>query len=277
MRNAIEVAFHVRVINRAAALREVLPHYRQRAVCTPPGSEPVGAFQEVRFKDRFQDQKHRCLDHPVPEVRDAQRPQLPVRFGDIHPPHRSDAVGLFPQLSGQLFKKGFLTFSLDLLDRDPVHSRFAAVGPNLRPCRQQRLGVAHQPIKALEAIPLLLFGFRAQLRSPFPEFRRQSGFPHGQLDPGLFCRRLDFHLPNQPRFSLSPLRSCQGPFAPRALPRFHATMASPTPLPPAHALWIWRTPRPAPRGTGGKDIPACPTQPSLRAAPTHPGEPRCCP
>jgi len=40
--------------------------------------------------------------------------------------------------------------------------------------------------------------------------------------------------------------------------------ASPTPLPPTHALWIRRTPRRARRATGGRGLPVCPTQPSLR-------------
>ena len=39
-----------------------------------------------------------------------------------------------------------------------------------------------------------------------------------------FCRRPNFHPANQLPNLLSPLRSCQGPFAPRALPRFGATM-----------------------------------------------------
>jgi len=93
----------------------------------------------------------------------------------------------------------------------------------LCPSRSQRLRVTHQPVKAVEAILLLLFGFPTQLRSPVPEFRRQHRFPYPQLRFQLSCRRWMVHPPISSQDSLSPLRSCQGPFAPQALPRFIAT------------------------------------------------------
>ncbi len=73
--------------------------------------------------------------------------------------------------------------------------------------------MTHKPIKAVEAEPLLLFGFRTQLRSPVPEFWRQHRFPEGIFLSRLSCYRLIAHS-NQPRFFLSPHRSCQGPLAP---------------------------------------------------------------
>ena len=78
--------------------------------------------------------------------------------------------------------------------------------------------MTHKPVKAVEAEPLLLFGFRTQLRSPVPEFWRQHRFPKGIFLSRLSCRRLITH-PNQPRFFLSPHRSCQGPLAPPRLDR----------------------------------------------------------
>ena len=71
-------------------------------------------------------------------------------------------------------------------------------------------------------LPISLFGFHAQLLSPVTEFRRQARFPYGQFSCRFSCHRLVSH-PNQLRSFLSPLRSCQGPLAPRALPRFLAT------------------------------------------------------
>src|SRR5437870_13141390 len=91
--------------------------------------------------------------------------------------------------------KGLLALLLALLDTCSLPARFAAVGSDLRPGRPQRLGVAHQPVKAVEAITLLLFGFRTQLRSPVPEFRGQYRFPHGQLYARFFCRRRFIHSP----------------------------------------------------------------------------------
>src|SRR2546428_8948813 len=51
--------------------------------------------------------------------------------------------------------------------------------------------------------------------------------------------------------------------------------ASPTPLPPTHSLLI-RCASCFVAETGGKGLPACPTQLSLRAVPFHPGELRRC-
>ena len=78
--------------------------------------------------------------------------------------------------------------------------------------------MTHKPVKAVEAEPLLLFGFRTQLPYPVPEFWRQHRFPKGIFLSRLSCRRLITH-PNQPRFFLSPHRSCQGPLAPPRLDR----------------------------------------------------------
>jgi hypothetical protein len=156
--DAVEVAFHVRIDHRAEASGEVLADDFQRVVRASPGSEPVRAFQKVRFENRLQYQKHRRLNHPVSDVRDAQRPQFPVGFGNIHPPHRSGAVGLVLQLAGQLF-----AFLLDLFDGHSIDPRSACVGADLRPRCIQRLGVTHQPVKAVEAVSLLLFGFRTQV------------------------------------------------------------------------------------------------------------------
>jgi hypothetical protein len=72
----------------------------------------------------------------------------------------------------------------------------------------------------------LLFGVRAQLRSPVPEV--------------LSVYRSGLHLSNQLRFSLSPLRSAKAPWLHGRYPASTLLWASPTPQPPAPALWIRR-------------------------------------
>jgi hypothetical protein len=49
--------------------------------------------------------------------------------------------------------------------------------------------VADQPLETVEAKTPLLFGFRAQLRSPFTNFLRQLCFPHSQFPGQIFCLR----------------------------------------------------------------------------------------
>jgi hypothetical protein len=76
--------------------------------------------------------------------------------------------------------------------------------------------------------------------------------------------------------SLSPSRSAKAPSLHGRYPASSLLWASPTPPPPTHALWIRHAPCPAPCGAGGGGLPACPTIPSLRAAPFHPGKLRRC-
>jgi hypothetical protein len=54
----------------------------QRIVLSPPGSEPVGEAEEVRFVDGIENLHHRALDDLVFQCGDAERALPPVRFRD---------------------------------------------------------------------------------------------------------------------------------------------------------------------------------------------------
>jgi hypothetical protein len=82
--------------------------------------------------------------------------------------------------------------------------------------------MADQSIQTIEAKALLLFGFRAQLRSPSSNFLRQLGFPHCQLPYRIFCLRW-FHQ-SVPCSSESACSIRQGPLAPGSFEPFLATM-----------------------------------------------------
>src|ERR1035437_7128665 len=69
----------------------------QRLVGRAPRSEPVRTIQEIRLKDRLQDQQGRHLHYPVAYRRNPQRPQLPIRLRNVHALHRLRLVGPRPQ------------------------------------------------------------------------------------------------------------------------------------------------------------------------------------
>jgi hypothetical protein len=60
---------------------------------------------------------------------------------DFLPPRQTGRAD-FPHPALAWRWEGFLVFLLDLLNRDSIHSRFAAVGTDLRPRLPQCLGVA---------------------------------------------------------------------------------------------------------------------------------------
>jgi len=134
----------------------------------------------------------------------------------------------------------------------------ALVPSHRRPRGLQHVTAAHQAVETVEAIPLLLFGFLAQLLSQFPQARRQYRFPQGKLLDRWLCRRLS-HLANQLRVPLTRLDVGQGSLAPSRLDRnLIATMSpSDAPLPPQAPLWLpmpgcrWPTRRGASQVPGG--------------------------
>jgi hypothetical protein len=60
----------------------------QRLMRRTPRSEPKGTIQEIRLKDRLQDQQGRHWYHPVAHRRDTQRSQLPIRLRNGDALHR---------------------------------------------------------------------------------------------------------------------------------------------------------------------------------------------
>jgi hypothetical protein len=79
-----------------------------------PGPKAVGTFLEIRFKDRLQNQQRCRLDDPVADRRNAQRSQLPVGLGDIHPLDRLGAISLLAQFGLDFIEKPFRpAFRLD--------------------------------------------------------------------------------------------------------------------------------------------------------------------
>src|SRR5262249_30710876 len=58
----------------------------------PPRAVPVLLRLQVGLEDRLQAQHRRHLRYAVYDARDAQRPLLAIRFGDVHTPDRLGTV-----------------------------------------------------------------------------------------------------------------------------------------------------------------------------------------
>src|ERR1035441_4976565 len=69
----------------------------QRLMRRAPRSEPIGTIQEIRLKDRLQDQQGRHLYPPVAHRRDTQRSQLPIRLRNVNASHCLRLIGLRAQ------------------------------------------------------------------------------------------------------------------------------------------------------------------------------------
>jgi hypothetical protein len=190
------------------------------------GPEAVGARQEVRLEDGLQDQEGRHLHHPVAHRGDPHRAPLAVLLLDVDPAYGVRRIRLRPErlLEGVQEGCGSPGAALDLGDCHPVHPRCTLVGAHLRPGCLQRVAPIDPVVERVEPEPRLLLGLVVQLLSQTREALRQGVPPAlGQPVPRQVLRSrilgIQAALPSSDFASLR-----HGPFAPRALPRFLATM-----------------------------------------------------
>jgi hypothetical protein len=92
-----------------------------RVVSTSLRSEPIGAVQKVLLIDGFQNLTHGVLDNLVLQRRDAQRPCLAWRLGDVDASDRLMTPALRPQPLVEVLQVGQQVLPVALL-RDPIHA-----------------------------------------------------------------------------------------------------------------------------------------------------------
>jgi len=229
-------------------------------------TESLGTVQEVRLKDRLQDQQRRRLHHAIPDRRDAERSQLAVGLGEVDPPHRGWLVTLGPQV----FLKGFQEFQrspvgvADRVDRDPVAARCALMGADPVPSRSERVPPIDPVLQGVKPALRLLLRLLAQLLPQKRACRRQRPVVRSGI------LRIQAVLPSScsHTYLARPLRSTGVTllpryYEPRRLPTGagSAVMSSHGPL----------DPKSTPSGLPGSSV-----DPSTRAVPNHPGEPGRC-
>src|SRR2546422_408849 len=264
--------------------------------CRSPRSEPIRAIQEIRFKDRLQDQQGRHLHYPVAYRRDSQRPQFPIRLRYVDASYGLRPVGLGAQRFPQLLQEPFHSplRRLDLLDRDAVDPRRSLIASHLVPGRRQHIAPIDQIVQRVESELRLLLGLLAQLLSQNREFLRQHTL-RAPFPPS----RWWWHTHHQPP---DRRRALQRPRLPRsrfllqsALPPSYKSMLTPRPLRstgitpllryygplrlPAKAVcpgYLFPGPRGFSCSPALSGLPGPFTDLSLRAAPIHPGKPSGC-
>jgi len=147
----------------------------QRLVRVPPWTESVRTIQKIRFENRFQNQQRGHLRHPVSDRRYPQRPQLPIRLRDVHPPHRLRPIALGAKILAQLLQelRRATLLRFYLLEGDSVHSRRSAIVPHSRHRRFQHIAPIDPVVQRVKPELRFLLGLVAQLLSQQREFLRQ--------------------------------------------------------------------------------------------------------
>jgi hypothetical protein len=120
-------------------------------------------IQEVRFKDRLQDQQGRHLQHPVAHRPYSQRSQLPIRLRDVDVLHRLRPVGFRVQRFLNPFQKSrrALVRPHALFDRDAVHPGRSLVPVHPLPSRFQHIPPIDPVIQHIERELRFLLGLLA--------------------------------------------------------------------------------------------------------------------
>ena len=106
---------------------------------------------QVGLENRRQHQHRRRLRHPVPETRNAQRPELPaLLLRDEDLPHRARPVGPRLQVPRQCSQPPLHPERLDVGDRLAVHPGRAAVAANGLPGNREHVRPPHLVAQRVE-------------------------------------------------------------------------------------------------------------------------------
>ena len=153
----------LRVGNLAEVVRQVGVHHLpvarpQQSMHAPDrvmrvSTRPIGVLLrlQVGFENRRQHQHRRRLRHPVPETRNAQRPELPaLLLRDEDLPNRPRPVGPLLQVPRQCSQPPVHPERLDVRDRLAVHPGRAAVATDGLPGDHEHVIAPHLVAQRVE-------------------------------------------------------------------------------------------------------------------------------
>ncbi len=203
--HGVKVGRQIHVDHPRLALDDVLFHPSHRLMRRPPRSIPVRPLTEVRFENGLHDEFERPLHHPVPYRRNAQHADFASTLGDLDAPVPQWSIGACDQFVPKLGEKRLHAGRLDRLERDPVDPGGPVVALHERVRRLQRLRLHHMNVQAPE--PLRRVSLRRDIDPPPQVLQTHGRRGHAAPASHVVGGRADQ----------------QGPFAPRALPRFLAT------------------------------------------------------
>jgi hypothetical protein len=165
--NGPEVVGEVGVHDFRMASEQRLFHLDHRLLGTP--ARPVGVLlgRKVGFEDRIEHQHRCCHADPVPQGRDAQRPELGAlrRRVGLRYEHSSDgvrSVRLLPERKRQFAEPALDAIRLDIREVLTVHARCALVGAALGIGVGQDVLAADLVVQGVEPIAGFCLRFRVQ-------------------------------------------------------------------------------------------------------------------
>ena len=160
MGNAPEVVREVGVNDFRMAAKQQLFHLDHRLLGISPRAVGVLFRWKVGFEDRFQHQHRCCHADPIPQGRDAQRPELAVGLRDEHSSDRVRSVSLLPERKRQFAKPPLHPIRLDVREVLTVHTRRALVRAALGIGMRQNVLAADLVVQGVEAIAGFCLRFR---------------------------------------------------------------------------------------------------------------------
>ena len=160
MRNASEVVREVGIDDFRVAPEQQLFHLDHRLLGVSPGTVGVLLWWKVRFEDRLQHQHSCCHADPIPQGRDAQRPEFAVGLRDEHSSDRARSVILLPERKRQFAEPPLNPIRLDVRKILAVHTRRALVGAALGVGLSQDVLAADLVVEGVEPIASFRLRFR---------------------------------------------------------------------------------------------------------------------
>ena len=150
--NGPEVVGEVGVYDVRVASEQRLFHLDHRLLGV--AARPVGVLLgwKVGFEDRLQHQHRCCHADPIPQGRDAQRPEFAVGFRYEHSSDRIRSVLLVPERKRQFAEPPLHAVRLDIREVLTVHARCALVGAALGPGMGQDVLAADLVVQRVEAV-----------------------------------------------------------------------------------------------------------------------------
>ena len=205
----------------------------------PPRTKAEGAVLEVRLEDRFDHQQHRHLRDAVPHRRNPQRAEPAIRLRNVDAAHRLRTIRSRPQRLREVVEKR--------RHATRPRSRWRATSRHRLPARPDSSAPAATPPPGRRAGRCGRTGCRTEtvgscfaLRPSFHRSREtRTGRSASGTKPSAFQSVMERR--SLKRLSSPAIETCvkSGPFAPRALPRFLATMSRSDSRPwPVAPLWI---------------------------------------
>ena len=167
VRNAPEVVREVGIDDVRAAAKQQPLHLDHRLLGISPRAVGILLWWKIGFEDRFQHQ-HRCRHaDPIPQGRDAQRPEFAIGLRYVHSSDGVRSVSLLPERKRQFAKPPLYPVRFDVREVLTVHPRCPFVGAALSIGMGQDVFTADLVVQGIEAIAGFCLRFRVQRRLQF--------------------------------------------------------------------------------------------------------------